>query len=165
MNRVNCDLCIVYVHRKSLWKHIRSNKHISNQRYEQVDIYNDIVEIQEWLFREERVRGFVNPFHSITPLSDEYDLILNHPNTMNLKSELKVVGKYNQYLAQVHINNIVKQMAIKYGELVRQFHFEIKIYANVGIEKYLEDAPIKFMLMLGSKNIQKMLQFEQIYDD
>ena len=62
---------------------------------------------------------------------------------MNLNSELKVVGKYNQFIAQVQINNIVKQMAIKYGELIRQFHFEIKVYANVSYDEYPEDVPIE----------------------
>ena len=34
-------------------------------------------------------------------------------------------------------------MAIKYGELKRQFNFEIKDFANVRYEKYTEDAPIE----------------------
>ena len=53
------------------WKHIKSDKLIKNQRYEQIDIYNDIVEIPEWLFRGKQVRGFVNPFHLKKPLFDQ----------------------------------------------------------------------------------------------
>ena len=32
-------------------------------------------------------------------------------------------------------------MAIKYGELIKQFKFKIKVYANVRNEKYSEDEP------------------------
>ena len=63
MNKVYCELCKVYVHRNSVWKDIKSDKHIKNLRYEQVNNFDDIVEIPDWLFREKRVRGFVNPFH------------------------------------------------------------------------------------------------------
>ena len=60
--------------------------------------------------------------------------MLIHHNPIDLNSELKVVGKANQYINPIHINNIVKQLAIKYGELIRQFKFKIRFYANV---KYL----------------------------
>ena len=54
-------------------------------------------------------------------------MILIHHNPIDLKSERKVVSKYNQYIAQVHINNIVEQMAIKSGKLIRQFIFKSKV--------------------------------------
>ena len=31
-NNVYCEICNVYVHKNSLWKHRKSNKHINNQR-------------------------------------------------------------------------------------------------------------------------------------
>ena len=68
MNNVFCEICNVYIHKNSLWKHNKSVKHINNLRYEQVDNYNDIVEIPEWLFREKRIREFVNPFRLKAPL-------------------------------------------------------------------------------------------------
>ena len=58
-----------------------------------------------------------------------------------LEIELKVVGKHNQFISQYHIINIVKQMAIKYGELKKQFKVNIKAYANVRYENYPEDEP------------------------
>ena len=134
MNNVFCEICNVYIHKNSAWKHNKSIKHINNLRYEQVDNYNNIVEIPEWLFREKRIRQFVNPFRLRTPLKNEYNVILIHHNPIDLNSELKVVGKANQYINKYHINNIVKQMAINYGELIRQFKFKIRFYANV---KYL----------------------------
>ena len=103
-------------------------------RYEQIDNYKDIIELPPWMFREKRVRQFVNPFHLKTPLKNEYNVILIHHNPIDLNSELKVVGKANQYINKYHINNIVKQLSIKYGELIRQFKFKIRFYANV---KYL----------------------------
>ena len=36
-------------------------------------------------------------------------------------------------------------MAIKYGELIKQINFKIKVYANVRYEKYPEDAPIEIL--------------------
>ena len=72
-------------------------------------------------------------------------MILNHHNPIDLNYELKVVGKNNQYITQVHINNFVKQMVIKYGELIRQFNFKIKVSANVRYEKYAEDEPIEIL--------------------
>ena len=141
MVNVCCEYCNVYIHKNSLWKHNKSEKHINNLRYEQINNYNDIVEIPPWFFKEKRVRQFVNPFHLKTPLKNEYNVILIHHNPIDLNSELKVVGKANQYNNKYHINNIVKQLSIKYGELINQFKFKIRFYANV---KYLlehEDVP------------------------
>ena len=134
MANVYCEYCNVYIHKNSFWKHKKSDKHINNQRYEQIDNYNDVIEIPPWMFREKRIRQFVNPFHLKTPLKNEYNVILIHHNPIDLNSELKVVGKANQYINKYHINNIVKQLSIKYGELIRQFKFKIRFYANV---KYL----------------------------
>ena len=86
------------------------------------------------MFKEKRVRQFVNPFHLKTPLKNEYIVILIHHNPLDLNSELNIVGKANQYINKYHINNIVKQLSIKYGELINQFKFKIRFYANV---KYL----------------------------
>ena len=141
MVNVYCEYCQVHIHKNSLWKHNKSDKHINNLRYAQIDNYNDIIEIPPWLIREKRVRDFVNPFHLKTPLKNEYNVILIHHNPTDLNSELKVVGKANQYINKYHINNIVKQLSIKYGELIKQFKFKIRFYANV---KYLlnqEDEP------------------------
>ena len=141
MVNVYCEYCKIYIHKNSLWKHNKSNKHINNLRYEQIDNFNDIIEIPPWMFREKRVRQFANPFHLKTPLKNEYNVILIHHNPIDLNSELKVVGKANQYINKYHINNIVKQLSIKYGELIRQFQFKIRFYGNV---KYLlehEDEP------------------------
>ena len=141
MNKVFCEICNVYIHKNSLWKHNKSVKHINNLRYEQVDNYNDIVEIPEWLFREKRIREFVNPFRLKAPLKNEYNVILIHHNPIDLNSELKLVGKANQYFNKYHINNIVKQLSIKYGELMRQFKFKIRFYANVKYLSEHEDEP------------------------
>ena len=61
-NNIYCELCKVFIHKNSLWKHNKSIKHINNQRYEQIDNYKDVVEIPEWLFREKTTRNFLNPF-------------------------------------------------------------------------------------------------------
>ena len=114
-----------------MWKHNKSIKHINILRYEQIDNYNDIVEIPEWLFREKRVRQFVNPFHLKNPLKADYNVTLIHHNPIDLNSELKVDGKANQYINKFHINNVVKQLSIKYGELINQFKFKIRFYASV----------------------------------
>ena len=99
---VYCEYCRVYLHKNSVWKHNKSEKHINNLRYGQIDNYNDIIEIPPWLFREKRIRQFVNPFHLKTPLKNYYNVILIHHNPTDLNSELKVVAKANQY-----INNII----------------------------------------------------------
>ena len=145
MVNVYCEYCDVYIHRNSIWKHNRSDRHINNLRYEQIDNYNDIVEIPEWLFREKRVRQFVNPFRLNIPLKNEYNVILINHNPTDLNSELKVIGKANQYINKYHINNIVKQLSIKYGELINQFKFKIRFYANVRYLKNLEDEPLEIV--------------------
>ena len=131
MDNVFFEICNVYIHKISIWKHNKSIKHINILRYEQIDNYSDIVEIPEWLFREKRIRQFVNPFHLKNPLKTEYNVTLIHHNPKDLISELKVDGKANQYINKYHINNIVKQLSIKYGELIKQFKFKIRVYANV----------------------------------
>ena len=143
MVNVYCEYCRVYIHKNSVWKHNKSEKHINNLRYGQIDNYNDIIEIPRWLFREKRVREFVNPFRLKKPLSEQYNVILIHHNPIDLNCELKVIAKANQYINQFHINNIIKQMAIKYGELINQFKFKIKVFANVGYIKNNGEDPIE----------------------
>ena len=141
MVNVYCEICDIYVHRNSIWKHIKSIKHINNLRYEHIDNYEDIIEIPEWLFREKRVRQFVNPYRLKKPLKDQYNVLIIHHNPTDLISELKIVAKANQYINKYHINNIVKQLSIKYGELIRQYKFKIRFYANVKYLLYHEDEP------------------------
>ena len=143
INKIYCELCKVFIHKNSVWKHNKSAKHISNQRYEQIDNYKDVVEIPDSFFREKRTRQFVNPYRLKKPLSERYNVILIHHNQIDLNSELKVVGKANQYINKWHINNIVKQMAIKYGDLINQFNFKIKVIANVRYHKTYEDEPLE----------------------
>ena len=138
---VYCEICNIDIHKNSLWKHNKSDRHINNLRYEGVDNYNDIV--PEWLFREKRVRQFVNPFRLKKPLSARYNVILIHHNPIDLNSELKMIVKSYEYISKYHINNITKQMAIKYGELIKQFKFKIKVFGNVRYHKNIEDEPIE----------------------
>ena len=165
MGNIYCDICNVYIHKNSIWKHNKSDKHINNQRYERIDNYNDIVEIPKWLFREMRVGRFVNPFHLNTPSKNQYNVIIIHHNPTDLNSEIKVVGKANQYINKYHINNIVKQLSIKYGELISQFKFKIRFYANV---KYLleheDESPEEVNLYIGVDiiNILTRLQLNDI---
>ena len=136
---------VKFMYTKIVFGSIMKLININNLIYELIDNYNDIVEKPEWLIREKRVRGLANPFHLKLPLSIQYNVILIHHNHIDLNSEIKVVGKYNQYISKVHINNIVEQMAIKYGELITQFNFKIKVYANVRYEKYPEDEPVEIL--------------------
>ena len=101
MNNVFCEICNVYIHKNSFWKHKKSEKHINNLRYEQIDNYNDNNEIPPWIFRKKRVRQFDNPFHLKTPLKNIYNVILIHHNPLDLNSELKVVGKLTNILINV----------------------------------------------------------------
>ena len=55
MDKVFCEICNVYIHKNSVWKHNKSDKHINNFRYERIDNYNDIIHIPPWLFREKRI--------------------------------------------------------------------------------------------------------------
>ena len=48
MNNVYCEICDVCIHKKRVWKHNKSDKHLNNLRNEQLDNYDDIVEIPEW---------------------------------------------------------------------------------------------------------------------
>ena len=54
-----------------------------------------------------------------------------HHNPIDLNSVLKVDGKGNQYINKFHMKNIVKQLRIKYVELINHFIFKIRFYANV----------------------------------
>ena len=95
------------------------------------------------LSREKQLKGFVNPFHLKNALKNQYIVILIYHNPINPNSELKLVGKYNQYIAPVYINNFSRQMAIKYGEHIRQFNFKVEVFSNVRYEKYSEDASME----------------------
>ena len=95
------------------------------------------------LSREKQLKGFVNPFHLKNALKNQYIVILIYHNPINPNSELKLVGKYNQYIAPVYINNFSRQIAIKYGEHIRQFNFKVEVFSNVRYEKYSEDASME----------------------
>ena len=127
VNNVYCEICKVNSHKNSVWKHNKSDKHINSLTYEQIDIYDDIVEILERLFKEKLVIGFFNPFHLKKPISDQYNVTVILHNLFDLNSELKVVGKYNQNFAQVHLNITVKQKSTNNEELIKQFKFKIKV--------------------------------------
>ena len=131
MKNVYCEIFNVYNHKNSIWKHNKNDKRINNFRCEQKVNYSVIVEIPEWLFREKRIRQFVNPFHLKNPLRAEYNDTLIHHNPIDLNSELKVDGKGNQYTNNYHINNIVRQLSIKNGEFIIQFKFKNRVCANV----------------------------------
>ena len=48
VNSRNCEICNVNVHRASFVKHLRSEKHLANEKR------NEII-IPEWLFKEEQI--------------------------------------------------------------------------------------------------------------
>ena len=52
---------------------------------------------------------------------------------------LKKAGKYAQRVGLFLTNIVVKQMAIKDGELIRQFNFIINTFASVKYSKFRED--------------------------
>ena len=79
-NRVYCDLCRVFVHKNSLRKPNKSEKHINKLRYEQIKNYDDNVETPEWLFKEQQVKGIGKPFHSKNPSKNQYNVISIHHN-------------------------------------------------------------------------------------
>ena len=106
-NGIYCDLYRVYIHKNSVWKHNKSDEHINNLRYQNDDNYADFVEVAEWLFKEKQVEKFVNPYRLKLPLSKHYNVILFYHNPIDFNSELKVVGKYIQYVELIHTNNVV----------------------------------------------------------
>ena len=59
MNSRRCDICKIDVHRASYNKHLRSKKHLENEKQ------NEMI-IPEWLFRESienKIRKIYIPFH------------------------------------------------------------------------------------------------------
>ena len=57
MNSRRCEICKIDVHRASYMKHIRSKKHLENEKQNQMII-------PEWLFREtieNRIKKIYNP--------------------------------------------------------------------------------------------------------
>ena len=71
MNRVYCLLCRVFVHWNWVWKHNKCDKIINNRRYEQIDIFENVVEKREWFFRQKRFRSFGKQLQSKLPLSGQ----------------------------------------------------------------------------------------------
>ena len=161
---VYCDICHINIHKNSLWKHNRSDRHINNLRYERIDNYNDVVEIPEWLFRERRIRNFINPYRLKKPLRNYYNVILLHHNPIDLNSELKIVSKHNLYINKFHIDDITKQMAEKYAGLIAQYKLKIKVFANVRYYKNIEDEPTEIADLFISIPIIEILAQIQLND-
>ena len=90
--------------------------------------------------------------------------MLTHYSPVDFNPELKVVAKANQYINPNHINNIAKQMAIKYGELIRQNKFKIKVFANVRHIKDHEDEPIEEVNQLIGIDVINILTRIEIND-
>ena len=166
MKSRKCDVCNVDVHRASYNKHLRSKKHIENDRA------NEMI-IPEWLFREpienkiekiynpislkklarnkmnlddkqlnkELARKMINPYYfSDRNLQVAYKINLDSHHINHLNSKLTIISNFENTGVEFRfINKIMREMSIIYARLINQYKFRYQTVFSARFDKQDED--------------------------
>ena len=166
MNSRKCDICHVDVHRASYNKHLRSKKHLENEKQ------NEMI-IPEWLFQEaienkikkiynpkslkqiarnnirldekqlnkELAKKMINPYYfSDRNLKVAYKINLDSHNIHHANSKLTISSNFeNTGIEFRFINKIMREMAIIYARLINQYKFKYQIVFSARFDKQDED--------------------------
>ena len=169
MNSRRCEICNVDVHRASYNKHLRSNKHIENEKQNQMII-------PEWLFREpienktikiynpvslkkiarnkinlddkqsnkELAKKMINPYYfSDRNLKDAYKINLDSHHINHLNSKLTISSNFeNTGIEFRFINKIMREMSIIYARLINQYKFRYQVVFSGRFNKQDENGDI-----------------------
>ena len=166
MNSRKCDVSKIVIHRASYVKHLRSKKHLENEKQ------NEMI-IPEWLFKEpieNKTKKLNNPkpFRQIARYNIKLDdkqlnkklaKKMNNPyyfTDRNFKvgfkidtdshhinhahSKLTITPNYREFGIEVrYINKIVKELSVIHARLKSQYIFKYQIVFSARFDKQYED--------------------------
>ena len=166
MNSRNCVICNVDVHKASYQKHLRSKKHLENEKQ------NEMI-IPDWLFREpienkikkiynpvslkklsrdkinlddkqlnkELAKNMLNPYYfSDRKLQVAYKINLDSHNINHAISKLTITPNFeNIGLEFIFNNKIMREMSIIYARLINQYKFKYQCVFSARFDKQNED--------------------------
>ena len=169
MNSRRCEICTVDVHRASYMKHMRSKKHLENEKQ------NEMI-IPEWLFQEpienkiekiynpfslkqiarnnirlddkqlnkELAKMMINPYYfSDRNLQVAYKINLDSHHINHLNSKITITSNFeNTGIEFRFINKIIKEMSIIYARLINQFKFRYQTVFSARFDKQDEDGQL-----------------------
>ena len=166
MNSRRCEICKIDVHRASYSKHLRSKKHLENEKQ------NEMI-IPEWLFREpienkikkiynpvslkklarnkinlddkqlnkELAKKMINPYYfSDRNLQVAYKINLDSHNLHHANSKLTISSNFkNTGIEFRFINKIMREMSLIYARLINQYKFKYQTVFSARFDKQNED--------------------------
>ena len=169
MNSRRCEVCNVDVHRASYMKHIRSKKHLENEKQ------NEMI-IPEWLFKEpienkiekiynpkpikqlarnnirlddkqlnkQLAKKMINPYNfSDRNLQVAYKFNLDSHHIIPLNSKLTITSNFeNTGIEFQFINKIMREMSIIYARLINQYKFRYQTVFSARYDKQDEDGQL-----------------------
>ena len=160
-----CDVCNVNVHRASLAKHLRSQKHLENVEK------NEMI-IPDWFFKEEKspikkkiqkvynpktliqiarekiklddkelAKIMIKPYYFIDKnLKIGFKINLESHNFSHANSILTILPRFPEYGIQFrYINKIVKELSFIYARLINQYKFKYHIIFSASFYKINEE--------------------------
>ena len=164
-NRCICEVCKVNVHRASLAKHLRSEKHLENVKQ------NEMI-IPDWFFKEEKTpvekkiqkvynhktliqlarekiklddkelaKLMINPYYFIDKnLKIGFKIILESHNFSHANSTLSILPRFPEYGIEFrYINKIVKELFVIYARLLNQYKFKYHTLFSASFYKINEE--------------------------
>ena len=166
MNSRRSEVCNADVHRASYAKHLKSKKHIENEKQ------NEMI-IPEWLFREpvenkinkiynprslkqiardnirlddkqlnrELAKKMINPYYfTDRALQVGFKINLDSHNLHHANSKLTIIPNYPEFGIEVrYINKIMKELAVIYARLRNQYKFKYQTVFSARFDKQDEN--------------------------
>ena len=166
MNIRRCEVCKIDVHRASYNKHLKSKKHLENEKQ------NEMI-IPEWLFQEpvenkikkiynpvslkklarskiylddkqlnkELAKKMINPYYfSDRNLQVAYKINLDSHHINHLNSKLTISSNFeNTGIEFRYFNKIMREMSIIYARLINQYKFRSQTVFSARFDKQDED--------------------------
>ena len=169
MNSRRCEICNVDVHRASYIKHLRSKKHLENNKQ------NGMI-IPDWLFQEpveNKIKKMYNP-KSLQQLSRDniklddkqlnkelakkmiipyyftdrnlkvgFKINLDSHHINHLNSKITITPNFKEFGIEVrYINKIIKEMSVIYARLINQYKFRYQTVFSARFDKQNEDGQL-----------------------
>ena len=166
MNRRKCGICIFDVHRASYVKHLRSKKHLQNEKLLKLiipewffqepiqntmkKIYNpkslkqiarDNFKLDDKQLKKELAKKMINPYYfTDKALKVGFKINLDTQYINHASSKLIITPIFSEHGIEVRYNNkIMKEFSVIYSRLLNQGMFKFQTVDSARFDKQDED--------------------------
>ena len=162
MNSRKCDICIVHVNRASFVKHLRSKKHIENEKQNELNIpewlFKELIEIKlkkiynpktlgqktrenikldDKQLKKDLGKKVINSYHftdRVLQLGFNFTLKSHHKN--HVTSNLIIKPNYPEFGIDVRYNNkIIKDLSVFYARLINKYKLKFPTVFSAKVDK------------------------------